>query len=136
MTAHSEIFPWASHYGHYNYFVSQMKQHGKVTSLTANAGGVFELTRMQGDTLRVFICECYAFGVAEYMETVEQLGEIDVVIINSAWCGYPPDAKQHCREAHVGLFKIGEFMAALHRSDYWRYLTDAEEEYFKKQGWL
>lgn len=136
MPAHSETFPWPSHYGHYNYFESQMKKHGKVASLTAEVGGVYSLTRTQGDTLRVFICECYAFGVAEYMETVERLGDMDVVIINSAWCGYTPDAKFYCRESNVGLFKIGEFMGALNRDDYWRYLTDGEKEYFKKQGWL
>lgn len=136
MTAHSETFPWPSHYGHYIYFEAQMKKHGKVASLTAQGGGVYDLTRTHGDTLRVFICECYAFGVAEYMETVERLGNMDVVIINSAWCGYTPDAKFHCQESNVGLFKVGEFMGALHRDDYWSYLTDDEKEYFKKQGWL
>lgn len=136
MVEHSETFPWPSHYGHFNYFETQMRSHGRVAELTAQGGGVYELTRTQGDTLRVFICECYAFGVAEYMETVENIGEVDVVIINSAWCGYTPDAKFHCRESNVGLFKIGEFMGALHRDDYWLYITDAEKEYFKKQGWL
>ena len=136
MAALNETFPWTSYYGHYKYFEGQMERHGEVASITPEDNGVYELTRTQGDTLRVFICECYAFGVAEYMETVEQLGEIDAVIINSAWCGYTPDAKRHCRESNVGLFKIGEFMGALHRDDHWRYLTEAEEEYFKKQGWL
>ena len=70
------------------------------------------------------------------MEAVENLGDINAVIINSAWCGYTPDAKFYCRESNVGLFKIGELMGALHRDDYWRYLTDDEKEYFKKQGWL
>ncbi len=136
MTAHSEHFPWPSHYGHFNYFEAQMTKHGKVADLTAQGGGVYELTRTQGDTLRVFICECYAFGVAEYLETVENIGKIDVVIINSAWSGYTQDAKAHCCESNVGLFKIGEFMGAMHRDDYWRYLTDKEKEYFKKRDWL
>jgi len=90
-------------------------------SLTAHGNGVYELTRTQGDTLRVFICECYAFGVAEYMETVDRLGKIETVIINSVWCGYTPEAKHCCRNAGVGLFKISGFMAALHRNDYWMY---------------
>lgn len=136
MVAHSEIFPWPSHYGHFRYFEAQMKKHGRVADLTAQGDGVYQLTRTQGETLRVFICECYAFGVAEYMETIENIGEVDVVIINSAWCGYTPDAKFHCRESNVGLFNIGEFMGALHREDFWCYLTDTEKEYFKKQGWL
>ena len=136
MAAHSETFPWTSYRGHYKYFESQMHQHLRVASLTEQGDGVYKLTRRQGDTLRVFICECYAFGRAQYIETVDQLGKIDVVIINSAWCGYTPDAKRNCRESKVGLFKIGEFMAALHHNDYWSYLTDKENEYFEKQGWL
>tara|TARA_R110001606_G_scaffold339746_1_gene487863 strand:- start:352 stop:762 length:411 start_codon:yes stop_codon:yes gene_type:complete len=136
MPAHSETFPWPSYYGHFNYFETQINNHGKVTALTAQGGGVYELTRTQGDMLRVFICECYAFGVAEYMETVENIGEIDAVIINSAWCGYTPDAKFHCRQSKVGLFKIGELIGALHSRDHWSYLTQEQEEYFEEQGWL
>lgn len=136
MAAHNENFPWTSYYDNYDYFESQMRRHSRVASLAAQGDGVYELTRTQGDTLRVFICECYAFGVAEYLETVSQLGATDVVIINSVWCGYTPAAKRDCRNSRVGLFKIGEFMAALHCNDYWRYLTDKENEYFERQGWL
>lgn len=136
MAAHSRSFPWTSHYGHFDHFEGQMAKHDKVAHLTPHGNGVYELTRTRGDTLRIFICECYAFGVAEYMETVDKLGKIDAVIINSAWCGYTPEAKRHCRESNFGLFKIGELMGALHHDDYWRYLTKVEEEFFKKKGWL
>src|SRR3546814_12029570 len=43
---------------------------------------------LRGDVLRLFICECYAFGVADYIETTGKLGHLDLVIINSAWCGH------------------------------------------------
>lgn len=131
MPANSEEFPWPSYYGNFDYFEARMKQHARVASLVAQGGGLYELKRTQGDNLRVLICECYAFGVAEYMETVERLGEINVVIINSAWCGYSDDAKIFCRDAKVGLFRIGEFMGALYRTDYWEYLTKEQMEYFK-----
>lgn len=136
MAAHSEIFPWRSHYGHYKYFEGLMAKHAKVTSLTPKGDGVYNLTRSQGDTLRVFICECYAFGVAEYMETVERLGRIDALIISSMWCSYSPNAKRNCRDTNVGLFTIRGFMGALHHKEYWNYLTAEEKEYFKEQGWL
>lgn len=136
MAGHSASFPWPSYYGHFNYFERAMQQHRKVASLTAEGNGVYRLIRANGDTLRIFICECYAFGVAEYMETVGQLGNLHAVIINSAWCGYSPDAKRHCRDENVGLFRIGEFMGALHRDDYWAYLTDQEAKYFEERGWL
>lgn len=136
MSAHNEHFPWSSYHRHYNFFEGIITNHGRIATLDAKDVPVYEITRTDGDVLRVFICECYAFGVAEYMETVEKLGPVDAVIINSVWCGYSLDAKRHCQEQRVGLFKIREFMAALNREDYWNYLAEDEKEYFKKQGWL
>lgn len=136
MAAHNKTFPWASYYEDYKYFEENMKKHGSVLSMTPCGDGLYEIKRTKGDVLRVFICECYAFGVAEYMETVERLGPVDVVVINSMWCGYTPEAKWYCRDSNVGLFKIGEFMGALRHDHYWRYLTNDEEEDFKKKGWL
>jgi len=136
VAASSDSFPWPSHYGHYKYFEEQMDRHGKIASRSVEANGVYQLIRKQGDVLRIFICECYAFGVSEYIVTVQQLGRLDAIIINSAWCGYSPDAKRYCRDKSVGLFKIAEFMGALHRGDHWAYLTAGEKEYFEKRGWL
>ncbi|CAN7287895.1 hypothetical protein [Devosia sp. LjRoot3] len=136
MAARNESFPWTSHYGHYKFFETKMAGHGQVVSLTPLGDGVYELVRTKGDTLRVFICECYAFGVAEFMETADKLGKVDAVIINSMWCGFTPDAKRFCRDQKVGLFRIVEFMSALHRDDYWFFLTDEEDAYFRKLGWL
>jgi len=136
MSARNENYPWLSHYGHYNFFEEKMRQHGIVVSLTTEAQGIYELTRKQGSTIRIFICECYAFGVAEYVETINKLGPVDAVIINSSWCGYSHDAKRHCRNNRVGLFTIGEFMGALRHNNFWSYLTDSQKEYFKEQGWL
>lgn len=136
MAARNETFPWTSHYGHYKYFETLINKHNKTASLTEESNGIYTLVRTQGDTLRIFICECYAFGTAETLETIEKLGEVNAIVINSIWCGYSPEAKQFCRDSVIGLFKIAEFMGALHRDDYWLYLTEAEEEYFQKKGWL
>ena len=133
MAGHSQNFPWPSYYGHYNFFAKCIRQHSRVASLIDRGNGVFEVTRTSGGILRVFICDCYAFGIAEYIETVENLGPLNAIVINSAWCGYSPDAKRHCREERVGLFKFGGFMAALNFEDYWTYLTDDEKEMFSKQ---
>src|SRR3546814_8340916 len=85
-----------------------MARHQKVAELTAEGDGVYRLRRTRGDVLRLFICECYAFGVADYIETTGKLGHLDLVIINSAWCGYSPDAKRYCRDESVGLFERSE----------------------------
>src|SRR3546814_12258728 len=123
MPGFSDQFPWPSYYGNYDYFENRMARHQKVAELTAEGDGVYRLRRTRGDVLRLFICECYAFGVADYIETTGKLGHLDLVIINSAWCGYSPDAKRYCREESVGLFEIGELEGALRRDDSWTYRT-------------
>lgn len=135
MSAQNEYFPWASHYGHFEFFESRMRSHSRVEDLQSQGNGVYLLKRIHGDSLKVFICECYSYGLAEYMETEQNLGKLDVVIINSIWCGYTYDAKHHCRDNKVGLFDIGEFMAALNKPQYWTHLTEEQKEYFEKKGW-
>ena len=135
MPAHSDKFPWPNFYGHFKFFEDRMRSHGGVMSLERRGEGLYELVRRNGEAIRVFICDCYAFGVAEYMEAIEHLGPLNAIIINSAWCGYSPDVKRHCREQRVGIFKIADFMAALNRDNFWDYLTQSEVEYFRKNGW-
>jgi hypothetical protein len=113
-----------------------MRQHRCITTLKGGEEGVYELGLSVGGILRVFVCECYSFGVAEYVESVEKAGKLDAIIINSAWCGYTPEAKRMCRADRVGLFKIADFMAALNKPQLWDYLSEAETEAFKKKGWL
>lgn len=129
-------FPWPSHYGHFNFFEQRMEAHSRVASLTTIGDGLYELTLKSGKPLRIFICECYSFGVAEYVETVAILGKLDAVVINSVWCGYTWEAKKHCRDVQVGLYKIRDFMAALNKKELWTYLDEFELEHFKKNGWL
>lgn len=136
MPAHNKSFPWMSYYGNYKFFEDRMQSHRKVSNVQNADDGLYEVRLIDGRILKVFICECYSFGMAEYYETVEKLGDIDAVIINSNWCGYTMDAKRHGREHNVGLFDIGAFMAALNINNYWEYLTKQEKEYLKKKGWL
>jgi hypothetical protein len=111
-----------------------MRAHSTVRDLESMGNGRYQLTRLNGDVLQVFVCECYSFGMAEYLETIENLGPLDAVIIDSAWCGYTDEAKVQCRAERVGLFKIGDFMAALNRPEYWSYLNEWEAKRFQNRG--
>jgi hypothetical protein len=136
MTAHNDKFPWMSYYGHYKFFEDKMQSHNRVCGIQNAKNGLYEINLSEAGIIKVFICECYSFGLAEYYETVEKLGKIQAVIINSNWCGYTSEAKHYCREHGVGLFNIGEFMAALNTKKIWEYLTKEEKKYFKENGWL
>jgi hypothetical protein len=84
----SDGFPWPPYYGHFRFFEQRMNTHSHVAALQACGDGIYELTNKYSRTLRVFICECYSFGAAEYVETKDTLGSLDAIVINSAWCGY------------------------------------------------
>lgn len=113
-----------------------MKQHGKIASFITEDKGLYLLQKVDGETIRAFICECYSFGIAEFYECIDRLGKVDAILINSAWCGYTTDAKRQSRSDGVGLFKIGDFMSALHKKDWRSYLTGTEMEHFLAKGWL
>lgn len=138
MPEHDENFPWLSKYGHYNYFETRMEHHNKVSNLEKDNEnpGVYSLTRVIGDKIRIFVCDCYAYGIAEYQETIERLGQLDAIIINSAWCSYTDEAKYDCFKDDIGLFNIKDFMAALHRIKYSKYLNEDEKENFEEKGWI
>jgi hypothetical protein len=136
MPAYSDTFPWPSHYGHFQFFEQRMKSHSRVQDIKALGDGRYRLTKTGGQVLDVFICECYSYGSAEYLETTSRLGKMDAIIISSNWCGYTPQLKAQCRREHVGLFNIRDFMAALNRADLWSYLEAAEERRLKEQGLL
>ena len=132
MPVHDKEFPWMSYYGNYKFFEDRMTSHSKVYNILNIGDGIYDIELTDGEKLRVFICECYSFGLAEYYESVEKLGELNAVIINSNWCGYSMEAKLHCREYEVGMFDINGFMAALNIKNFWEYLTKQEKKYFKK----
>jgi hypothetical protein len=135
MSEPNGTFPWPPYYGGFPFFESRMKNHSQVTALKRLGDGVYEMTLKYGNTLRLFACECYSFGAAEYVETIQAFGKLDLILINSAWCNYTLEAKRLCRSDKVGLFKIGDLMAALNKQGISNYLNVGERETFKKNGW-
>lgn len=113
-----------------------MLEHSKVDSIENVAPGLYSIKLYGGRDLKVFICECYSFDVAEYMESCGNYGSLDAVVISSNWCGYSLDVKRHCMSENVGVFDISGFMAAINRRDYWTYMTKYERDRFQENGWL
>lgn len=136
MPSHSDVFPWLPHYGHFDFFEDKMTSHSSVIELINTSVGLYKIVRKADPrVLTAFICECYSFGCAEAMETISNIDNIDVIIINSLWCSYSPDAKRYCRSKKIGLFNIGDFMRALHIKDFWSYLNEKEKKDFRENRW-
>lgn len=136
MPAHNENFPWMSYYGNYNFFEQRMRKHTKVNSIERVDPSVYNIDLTNGRKVKVFICECYSFDIAEYIELCENYGPLDAVVISSNWCGYSLDVKRHCMMEQVGVFDTAGFMAAINKDEYWNYLTKNERERFQENGWL
>lgn len=113
-----------SHYGNYNFFKRKIAIHSKVLDVKEidASKGLYDIVQ-QNRSLRVFICECYSFGVAEYEEALNYFENLDAIIINSMWCGYTPDVKDYCKEFKVGVFTISEFFGAINQINFWNYVA-------------
>lgn len=135
MPAHNEDYPWMSYYGNYNFFEKRMREHRNVKTITKVNPSLYQIELTDGRVVKTFICECYSFSVAEYIESCENLGELNAVVISSSWCGYSLDVKHDCMNEHIGVYDIGGFMAAINMKNYWQYLTEYEKEKFKEKGW-
>lgn len=125
-----------SYYGNYKFFEQRMQEHSKVSSCEQLDAGLYRVRLNSGKILKVFICECYSFGTAEYIESCEKYGDLDVVVISSNWCGYTLELKRDCMVAKVGVFDVRGFMAALNKKEYWAYLSSYEVDRFEEYGWL
>lgn len=135
MPAHSNTYPWPSYYGNFNFALEILARHDQLASIDPD-GDVYNVARTRGDQLRLFICECYSFGVAEYQEVTEKAGPVDLVLVNSNWCSYTLQVKRHCREQKVGVYQLRALMAALNLNEVWSYLDEGERELFKERGWI
>ena len=135
MPAHNDNFPWMSYYGGYDFFEQRMQEHNNVCSFNMLSPSLYDIELINGKNLRVFICECYAFGTAEYVESCQNYGKLDAVIISSVWSGYSLELKHDCMADKVGIFDIRGFMAAINREKFWAYLTQDEQDLFEEYGW-
>jgi hypothetical protein len=135
MPAHTEDYPWISYYGNYNFFEQKMRAHTNVETIIKVSPSLYHIKLIDGRIIKTFICECYSFGIAEYLESCENLGELNAVVISFNWCSYSLEVKRHCMHENVGVYDIGGFMAAIRMNNYWQYLTEYENEKFKEKGW-
>ena len=65
MPAQNNGFPWMSYYGHYKFFEDRMDTHNQVHSFQNTGEGLYEIKLRNEKVIKVFICECYSFGLAE-----------------------------------------------------------------------
>jgi hypothetical protein len=97
------------------FFVQAIGGHVKVKELTAVDDQVFVLERVGLPDVRVWVCDVYTLGVADYMAIRERDPSIDCVVTMSGYNQYTPQTKAQGLAEGVGVFKFAELMGALHR---------------------
>ncbi len=102
-------------------FISQMEKLNLAT---------MSVTLRDGRVLKVFVTNTYYFTEYTFNKVMAVDPQVKVIICSCPAGCYAESAKQLCIERGVGLFMIGEFMGALHKTgeDFLNYLLRAEKE--------
>lgn len=103
------------------FFISRMNGHKRVASIHHTSTQLFEFITDRGVKILVFLSDLYTIGLADYFDIRGREADVSCIVTASGYNSYTKEAKERARQDHVGLFKIGELMGALHLADYWNY---------------
>jgi hypothetical protein len=97
------------------FFVRAVGEHTRVVGVDAEGSQVFRVRRRELPDVRVWVCDVYTLGVADYAAIRAADGDLDAIVTLSGYNQYTPQAKDQGKEDGIGVFKFGELMSALHR---------------------
>lgn len=97
------------------WFEQKIKGHTRVRGLQAINELVYVVERVNMPDVRVWLCEAYTFGVADYYAVRQADPEVNAVVVLSVWNHYTPEAVAEAKGDGVLIGTTGELMSALHR---------------------
>lgn len=114
-------------------FVEYLQSRRAVQAVERVRNQLLLVNRVKQAPLRVFMTNIYIVGLADVYEILAEAHPLDAIVTMSAWNGYTAEAKAHCREQNIGLFKFKEFLGAVHYEgdNYLDYIPPDER---KKRG--
>ena len=75
---------------------------------------VIIIQRNDKSNLKVFMTNIYIIGMADVFEILHLVPDIQAIVTMSAWNSYTQEAKDHCINQKIGLFKFKEFLGAVY----------------------
>jgi len=75
---------------------------------------IIEIDRPKGSSLVVFMTNIYIVGLADVLDILAHNMQINTIVTMSRWNSYTSEAKQHCKEHEIGLFRFNEFLGAVY----------------------
>jgi hypothetical protein len=100
----------------FEFFETAIRGHSRVKRLARVADQAYVVERQSLPEVRVWLCDIYTLGVADYYAIRDADPEVNAIVVVSIWNSYTADAVQQARNDDVGIFTPKEFMSALHRS--------------------
>jgi hypothetical protein len=110
------------------FFVQTLTAHTRVKTVEADNGNVYVIERHNLPGVRVWVCDVYTLGIADYLAIREQSPDVGCIVTMSGYNAYTPQAKAQGLGDEVGVFKFKELMGALHsnREDFVAYQPPKE----------
>lgn len=96
-------------------FVNGIENHNKVLGINKISDVIYELKKVDGDTLIVYLTNIYIVTEADIEEITMNASKFDinVIVTMSAWNSYTKEAKEYAKNQNIALFKYKEFYGAL-----------------------
>jgi len=104
------------------FFEKAIPRHDKVVQLKKLEEQVYEITRLTGGKVVVYLTNLYTVGLADYYDIRERHPEVNCIVTISNWNSYTRQAKEQANSDHFGLFVFEEFMGALNVEQQWKYV--------------
>lgn len=98
-----------------DFFVNGVTNHEQVTDINKISDIIYEVKKIDGDTLIVYLTNVYIVTEADIEEITMNASdhEINVIVTMSAWNSYTKEAKEYAKNQNMALFTYREFYGAL-----------------------
>lgn len=98
-----------------DFFVNGVTNHEQVTDINKISDIIYEVKKIDGDTLIVYLTNIYIVTEADIEEITMNASKFDinVIVTMSAWNSYTKEAKEYAKNQNIALFKYKEFYGAL-----------------------
>ena len=113
---------WNVSYSTISFVERALQSHSKVAYFKRLQDIVFEITHIDGRILKMVLVDEYTLGEAAVHQVLSQFPGIEYVVTGAMWNAYTREAKGFGRKNDIGIFRIDEFLGALHWTNSKKYV--------------
>ena len=105
---------WDVPYSAISFVERALRTHAKVASFERSKDIVFEITLVNGKSIRMVLVNEYTLGLAAIHRALSEFPGVEYIVTCANWNGYTPEAKDFGQENNLGIFVVGEFFGSLY----------------------